>query len=64
MSSEMQTFYFFKDGTVICLLHYVNNKYAAEKAMLQAYRRTSSDISHSGSKSNVPYTTFDGRDYH
>ena len=66
MSSEKETYYYFKDGTNVRLLHYVNNLYAAEKAMLQAYRRSSSDISHKGGRAmpGNAYSTFDGRDFH
>lgn len=66
MPSEMTSYYYFKDGLKVELIHYVNNKYAAEKAMFNAYRRSSSDISHTGGK-RMPgnsYVTFDGRDFH
>lgn len=66
MPSEMTTYYYFKDGLKVELLHYVSNKWAAEKAMLNAYRRSQSDISHTGGQ-RMPgnsYVTFDGRDFH
>lgn len=66
MHSEMNTYYYFRDGLKVKLIHYVNNKYAAEKAMLNAYRRSQGDISHTGGKL-IPgnsYVTFDGRDFH
>ena len=67
MSNEMVTYYVFRDGTKISLIHYVNNKAAAEKAMLQTYRRSPSDISHSGFGSDThrkDWPTFDGRSFH
>lgn len=66
MYDEKTTCYYFKDGLKVELIHYVNNQYAAEKAMLNAYRRTKQDISHTGSR-RMPgnaYATFDGRSYH
>ena len=62
--NEIETYYFFNDGTVVCLLHYSNNRGAAEQAMLKAYRRTNCDISYTGYRANGAYTIFDGRDYH
>ena len=62
---DKETYYFFRDGTVICLLHTVSNQYAAKKAMLQAYGKSDSDIMHTGSQANTKgYSTFDGRGYH
>lgn len=65
MPSEMETFYFFLDGTIVCLLHYHHNQCAAKRAMLQTYGKSESDISHTGSKANGrEYSTFDGRNFH
>lgn len=66
MPSEMTTCYYFKDGLKVELIHYVNNKYAAEKAMLNAYKRTQHDISHTGGRRTPgnSYVTFDGRNFH
>lgn len=61
----METYYFFKDGTVVCLLHIVSNKYAAEKAMLKTYNKITSDILRTGSKVvGRGCSTFDGINYH
>lgn len=63
MASE--TFVFFKDGSVVLLLHQSNNLYAAKKAMLKLYNRSESDISHTGSKCvGKSYSTFDGTNAH
>lgn len=60
-----ETFYFFKDGSVVLLLHNSNNQYAAKKAMLKMYGRSESDISHTGSKCvGKSYQTFDGTREH
>lgn len=67
MQIEVITTYYFKDGLNVELIHYSNNRYAAEKAMFNAYRRTSSDLSHTGGNKKMPgktYVTFDGRSYH
>ncbi len=64
MAMESTTYIFFKNGQCVKLIHYSNNLYAAKKAMLSMYGKSESDISHTGSKSNIPYQTFDGRDYH
>lgn len=66
MAAETITYYYFKDGLKVELIHCVNNGYAAKKAMLNAYRRSDSDISHTGGKrmSGNSYVTFDGRDFH
>jgi hypothetical protein len=65
MPREMETFYFFRDGTIVCLLHYPYNQYAAKKAMLQTYGKSESDISNTGSQVNGRgYSTFDGRNFH
>ena len=68
MASEMKTYYFFRrGGQTLCveLLHYVNNTYAAEKAMLNTYGLSKSDLIHTGSQPNaVGYSTFDGRNFH
>ncbi len=66
MPNEMSTYYYFRDGLKVELIHYVNNKYAAEKAMLNTYGRSQGDVSHTGGK-RMPgnsYVTFDGRDFH
>ncbi len=45
---DSYTFYHFKDGTNVKLLHCSNNKWAAEQAMLRTFGKSSSDISHTG----------------
>ena len=66
MASEMRSYYRLKGGLNIELIHCVNNKFAAEKAMLNAFRRTKSDIASSGGSPTpgVAYTPFDGRNCH
>lgn len=63
---DSYTFYRFKDGTNVKLLHCSNNKWAAEQAMLRTFGKSSSDISHTGMNelNYRPYSTFDGRDFH
>ena len=59
----MKMYYRFKDGLNVELIHRVNNKCAAEKAMFNAYKRSSSDIASSGAGRPTPgvsYVTFDG----
>ena len=66
MASEMKSYYRFKGGLNVELIHYVNNKFAAEKAMFNAFRRTRNDIASTGGSPTpgVAYTPFDGRNYH
>lgn len=60
-----ETFYFFRDGSVVLLLHKSNNQHAAKKAMLRIYGKSESDISHTGSKCvGKSYQTFDGTNEH
>lgn len=72
MPNEMSTFYLInRNGrnVAIELLHYVNNKYAAERAMMSAYGLSKSDIQlESGgnpiwARTNA-CSTFDGRNAH
>ena len=63
MTSE--TYYFFKNGSVVLLRHNSNNLCAAKRAMLKMYGKSESDISHSGSKCvGRSYQVFDGTDCH
>ena len=67
MSWEIKDYYHFKDGLNVELVHLSNNMNAAEKAMLNAYRRTSKDIAHRhGGKPSpgLAYVTFDGTKFH
>lgn len=65
MAMESETYFFFKNGDCVKVIHYSNNLYAAKKAMLSMYGRSESDISHTGSKCVTGrYQTFDGRNYH
>lgn len=67
MVPEMKMYYRFKDGLNVELICYANNKCAAEKAMFNTYRRSSSDIASSAGGRPTPgvaYVTFDGRKFH
>lgn len=66
MSWEIKQYYHFKDGLKVELIHRSNNKCAAEKAMFNAYKRSSKDIasSHGGKPSpGCAYVTFDGTNF-
>ncbi len=64
MPMEQETYFFFKNGLCVKVIHYSNNLYAAKKAMLSMYGKSESDILHTGGRSNIAYQTFDGRNYH
>lgn len=72
MASEMKTYYLVnRNGkdVAIELIHYSNNKYAAEKAMMSAYGMSRNDIKLESGGTPIwartnPCTTFDGRNAH
>ncbi len=72
MPSEMSTFYLINrngQNVAIKLLHYVNNKYAAERAMMSAYGLSKSDIQLESGDNPIwartnACSTFDGRNSH
>jgi len=67
MPWEINHYYHFKDGLNVELVHFSNNMHAAEKAMFNAFKKSSKDIAHSqGGKPSpgVAYVKFDGRNFH
>jgi phosphopantetheinyl transferase (holo-ACP synthase) len=64
MPSEIEYCYHFRDGSAVLVKSYVNNVWAAKKAMLKMYGRDESEIRYSDSGKNGPHQVFDGRDYH
>ena len=63
MSDYISTFYFFKDGKVIELMHYGSNHSAAERAMLAAYGKSYCDVSRVDNVAAFIHDKFDGRNY-
>ncbi len=66
-ADETETYYYFKDGSIICVSHKTSNSNAAKNAMLKACGKTNDMIlSYTPTKPNnsQKYTTFDGKDCH
>lgn len=63
MADYLSTFYFFKDGIVIELMHYSYNHSDAERAMLSHYGKSYSDISRVDNVAAFIHDKFDGRNY-